>query len=132
MLYKNNNFSYRNFLFCFISVVSASALIDVIFPGFFRRLFFTITVLVILLFILLFSTFHLHSNKTLIVSNKFISVIFVIVLIFLWMNAIFLLFTGLIRFSIVEFLTASVSIIMYSFLPLINLFQFNMSVSSEK
>ena len=40
MLYKNNNFSYRNFLFCFISVITAILLMF--------RLFFIFIIYIIL------------------------------------------------------------------------------------
>jgi len=64
--------------------------------------------LLIMLFTLLYITSNTYSDKTLIVSNKFIYTIFVITLFFLWTNTICFLFRGLIQFSLIELLTATI------------------------
>jgi len=66
--------------------------------------------LLIMLFTLLYITSNTYSDKTLIVSNKFIFIIFVITLFFLWTNTIYFLFRGLIQFSLIELLTAPILI----------------------
>ena len=114
MHYKNN--SFRNLFIdsCFrlsTLIISATTLIAGFFHLYFGSLFFPVFVIFIMLFILLLIPLYLHSYNTLISSNKFRSIIFIIVLLFLLNNTIYFLFKSLIQFSIVELLTDPIFIL---------------------
>ena len=108
MPYKNHSFRNLFIDICFrlsLLIMSVITVIAGLFHLYFESLFFPVVVIFIMLFILLYITFYLYLNKTLISSNRFISLILILILFFLWFNTIYFLVKALRQLSLIELLT---------------------------